>query len=67
MPSSTTGIVVAVTGGTHGVITAGQGISVLLASGQLIAGIVSAIAPIGAIAVNPAAGLVTLIKLRNRF
>ena len=57
-------IVLAVAGGATNMATAGQGISVLSASGQTIAGIVSAVAPIGgAIAVNPAAGLITLIKV----
>lgn len=57
-------VVVAVVGGAEGYFSAGDQIAMLSASGQTIAGIVSAIAPIGgAIAVNPAAGLVTLLKI----
>ncbi|WP_265288539.1 hypothetical protein [Verminephrobacter eiseniae] len=57
-------IVLAVAGGATNMATAGQGISILSASGQTIAGIVSAVAPIGgAIAVNPAASLITFIKV----
>ena len=57
-------VVLAVAGGAANFATAGQGISFLSATGQTIAGVVSAIAPIGgAIAVNPAAGLITLIKI----
>lgn len=55
---------IAVVGGGQGVYTAGSSISMLSASGQAIAGVVSAVGPIGgALAVNPAAGLITLIKI----
>ncbi len=60
-------VVIAVTGGADSLRTSlpsGQAVSIISASGQAIAGIVSALAPIGgAIAVNPAAGLITLIKI----
>jgi hypothetical protein len=59
-----TDVHIAVAGGSQSVYTAGSGISILSATGQAIAGVVSAIGPIGgAIAVNPAAGLITLIKI----
>ena len=57
-------VVLAVARGAANFATAGQGISFLSATGQTIAGVVLAIAPIGgAIAVNPAAGVITLIKI----
>ena len=57
-------IVLAVAGGTPNMATAGQGISILSATGQTISRMVSAVAPEGgAIAVNPGAGLITLIKV----
>ncbi|MDO9434967.1 hypothetical protein [Hydrogenophaga sp.] len=57
-------LLIAVVGGAQGGFTAGDSISILSAAGQAIAGIVTAIAPIGGgIAVNPAAGLLTLVKI----
>jgi hypothetical protein len=51
-------------GGSQGVASAGQGISLLSASGQFIAGVVTAAARLGgALATNLAAGLITLIKI----
>jgi uncharacterized membrane protein YccF (DUF307 family) len=50
-------------------VTAGEEISILSASGQLIAGVATAVAPIGgplalaSLALNPAAGLITLVKI----
>ncbi len=59
-----TDVVLAVAGGTANFATAGGGLSLLSAAGQTVAGVISAVAPIGgAIAVNPAAGLITLIKI----
>lgn len=57
-------VVIAIIGGSTGVYTAGQGISMLSASGQAITGLVSAVAPIGgAIATNPAAILLTVTNV----
>ncbi|MBU3738531.1 MAG: hypothetical protein FGM55_06205 [Rhodoferax sp.] len=61
---SNTDVYIAVVGGSQSVYTAGSGISILSATGQAIAGVISAVAPIGgAIAVNPAAGLITLVRI----
>ncbi|QCX50393.1 hypothetical protein [Ralstonia pseudosolanacearum] len=60
-------VVIAVTGGADSLRTSlpsGQPVSIISASGQAIAGVVSALGPIGgAIAVNPAASIITLVKI----
>ena len=64
---SSTDIYIAVVGGGQGVYSAGPGISIISAGGQFIAGVVSAAGRFGAIggaiATNPAAGLITLVKI----
>lgn len=60
----TADVVIAVAGGTQGVITAGSDVSIVSAGGQAVAGVVSAIGPVGgAIATSPAAGILTVVKI----
>lgn len=61
---SSTDIYIAVVGGSQSVYTAGQGISMVSATGQAIAGTISTAAPTGgALTLNPVAGLITLVKI----
>ena len=62
MSNNTVDIIIGVIGGSQGLATAGGDISLISAGGQAIAGVVSII-PGASVAINPAAGLLTFIKI----